>query len=336
MYEALSDRARGIGLALAMHLERLQYAYIALGVVLIAIGIASWWVFIKPTSNFPVDTPITIAYKTSITAAGEQLHAAGYIDSVLVYKIVARAIAGDQGIKSGAYAFTKPVGVVEIVWNLSHGISGLPTHRLTFPEGTTVRQMSVQLGERIPNFDAERFRTIALPAEGYLFPDTYFFLPSTTEEEAMNIMRANYEARMDRYSDELTEFGRSEHDVIIMASLLEAEGKTLEDRRIIAGILWKRIQLGMPLQVDATFGYIHGVTGYTPTAKDLASDSAYNTYRYKGLPPTAINNPGEESIRAAFTPRESPYLYYLTGTDGRMHYAKTFAEHVANKKAYLQ
>lgn len=121
-----------------------------------------------------------------------------------------------------------------------------------------------------------------------------------------------------------------------MASLIEREAKTDEDRKTIAGILWNRIDLKMPLQVDAVFGYIKGIDTYHPTSEDLSIESPYNTYLHAGLPPTPISNPGLESLHAAATPTKTDYLYYLTGKDGVMHYAKTFEEHKANRAKYLK
>ena len=105
---------------------------------------------------------------------------------------------------------------------------------------------------------------------------------------------------------------------------------------MVAGILWHRIALGMPLQVDAVFGYIFDKQTFSPSLADLKVDSPYNTYTHRGLPPGPISNPGLESLLAAATPTKTSYLYYLTGSDGAMHYAKTLAQHKANRVKYLQ
>jgi UPF0755 protein len=104
----------------------------------------------------------------------------------------------------------------------------------------------------------------------------------------------------------------------------------------VAGILWNRITQKLPLQVDATFKYINGKTTATLTLADLQIDSPYNTYVYRGLPPTPINNPGLDAINAALHPIQTKYIYFLTGTDGAMHYAVTFDEHKKNKERYLK
>ena len=135
--------------------------------------------------------------------------------------------------------------------------------------------------------------------------------------------------------DEKTKDIAPTRDVIIMASMLEKEARQLETRRVIAGILWKRLERGMPLQVDAVFGYILDRDTFSPSLNDLSINSPYNTYTHTGLPPGPIGNPGLESLDAALHPVETPYWYYLTGADGTMHYARTFAEHVANRK-YLK
>jgi UPF0755 protein len=325
-----------IFLVLSMHFARMKYAYAMLLVVILVLGGALWILFFAAPGQFPTGQVITIAPGTSITKAASQLRTGHYLGSTFVFRELVRFMPGAHGVQSGVYIFSKPAGALTIAWNLSHGVSGIPTMKVTFPEGTTVRQMGKVLGNSLPNFDEEAFDAAALPAEGFLFPDTYFFLPGISEVEVVALMRANYATHIAKFADRITAFKKSEREVVIMASLLEGEGKTLEDKRMIAGILWNRITAGMPLQVDAPFGYIHSAAGYTPTAKDLASDSAYNTYRYKGLPPTPINNPGDESLLAALTPSKTDYVYYLTGTDGTMHYSKTFPEHIAKQKKYLK
>ena len=116
---------------------------------------------------------------------------------------------------------------------------------------------------------------------------------------------------------------------------MEKEARTDTDRHIVAGILWNRIKLGMPLQVDAVFGYIFNRSTYSPSPVDLKVDSPYNTYTHRGLPPTPICNTGLAALEASANPAKTSYLYYLTGHDGLMHYATTYAGHQANLKKYL-
>ena len=121
-----------------------------------------------------------------------------------------------------------------------------------------------------------------------------------------------------------------------MASLIEEETRTQEERPTVAGILWKRLDIDMPLQVDATFSYINGKNTFELTLDDIADDtSPYNTYAHKGLPPGPISNPGLDSIVAALYPKENPYLYYLADLSGTTHYSRTFDEHKEKKFRYL-
>jgi UPF0755 protein len=256
------------------------------------------------------------------------------IRSALLFRVLYRLMPGTHGVQAGDYEFSHPVGEFTVAWNLAHGITS--TVSVTLPEGFTARQMGAAFKKAEPGFDEQTFISLAQPHEGYLFPDTYYVSVALTPQYAVDMLERNAEDHLSIYQDAIAASGHTEREIITMASLLEGEGKTLEDKRIIAGILWHRIAIGMPLQVDAPFGYIYGLTGYTPTAADLKSNSGYNTYRYKGLPQTPINNPGDVSIRAALTPTKTDYVYYLTGSDGTMHYAKTFAEHIENQKRYLQ
>ncbi len=208
--------------------------------------------------------------------------------------------------------------------------------RVTLVEGLSSREMGEVLAAQFPNITSDSFRQASAGEEGYLFPDTYSFLPDATAQEVVMTMRENFDTRVASITPQIQASGHSLKDIIIMASLIEREGRTLDEKRMIAGILWNRIRIGMPLQVDAVFGYIFEKPTYVPSHANLAVDSPYNTYTHKGLPPGPINNPGLDSILAAATPTKTSYLYYLTGTNGKMYYAKTLAEHNRNVARYLK
>ncbi len=121
-----------------------------------------------------------------------------------------------------------------------------------------------------------------------------------------------------------------------MASILEKEVKRPEDMALVADIFYRRIQSGLPLQSDATLLYILHKPDSQLTQSDLQSANPYNSYRYKGLPPGPISNPGLDAIRAAVFPKTNNYWYFLTTPDGQTVYAQTFAEHKKNKALYLK
>jgi UPF0755 protein len=170
-----------------------------------------------------------------------------------------------------------------------------------------------------------------------LFPDTYYLLPNIEAKEVFTLMRDNFDKKIKELDLEIKKFNKPLVDIIKMASIVEEEGRTDFTRQMIAGILWRRLSIKMPLQVDAAFVYVNGKKdSKLITLDDLKIDSPYNTYVYRGLPPTPISNPGLNSIRATITPVTSKYFFYLSDDDGEMHYAITHDEHVANKEKYLR
>jgi UPF0755 protein len=180
---------------------------------------------------------------------------------------------------------------------------------------------------------------IKLPGEnleGYLFPDTYYFPLDVSGEEVVRIMHENFEKKIAPYLKEIEKSGKSLKDIIIMASLIEKEVKTKEEKELVSGILWKRLKAGIPLQVDATITYITGKKTTKIPLEDLKIDSPYNTYKYKGLPPAPICNPGLESILAALYPKESDYWYYLSKPDGKTLFFKDYEEFIVAKAKYLK
>ncbi len=207
---------------------------------------------------------------------------------------------------------------------------------VTVPEGYTVRQIGKLLADS-HLFSEEAFVGSALSEEGYLFPDTYRFYKDATPEEVIQKMKENFERKLTpEIRAEILHQKHTLADGIIMASIVEEEAQTLEDKKIIAGILWKRIKERIGLQVDATLTYLLGKTSAELTESDLRLDSPYNTYKYRGLPKGPISNPGLDTILATVYPTPSSYYYYLSDKDGVMHYAKTFEEHKQNKFKYLR
>ncbi len=173
--------------------------------------------------------------------------------------------------------------------------------------------------------------------EGYLFPDTYEIPDGASSLDAVKIILMNFGKKLTPdLRKEISGRNKTIFEIITMASLLEKEAQTYEDKRIVAGILWKRLDLQMPLQVDATVGYILGKKTTKISAEDAKIDSSYNTYKYRGLPVGPIANPGMESIFAALRPKETDYLYYLSTPDGKIIFSRTLKEHNEAKAKYLK
>ncbi|MBI2108775.1 MAG: endolytic transglycosylase MltG [Parcubacteria group bacterium] len=298
--------------------------------------IVLYFIFVSPPVSFGADTRFTVEEGLTLSQVSKKLYDRGLIKSQTLFEIIVITLEGEGGVRHGEYLFKKP----ESAWSIARRITSadfriIPVS-IVIPEGTTVVGMADIFATHLTAFNKDVFIRIAKKDEGYLFPDTYKFFPNDGELKAYRTLRENFDEKIKAVEQNLLQSGKSLKDIIIMASLLEKEARTMETRRTIAGILWKRLELDMPLQVDAVFEYIIDKNTYTLTTEDLQIDSPYNTYKYKGLPVGPIANPGLDSIRAALTPIESPYFYYLSDKEGNIYYSRTFHEHVAKKARYLK
>lgn len=176
------------------------------------------------------------------------------------------------------------------------------------------------------------------PREGFFFPDSYIVYRDSDIEEILGRLINTFEQKAgSELYDEAIRKGYDMYEVLIMASMLEKEVQSYEDMQIVAGILWKRLDEGIPLGVDATVRYGRGYWEGEITYDDLQMDSPYNTRRFRGLPPSPIANPSVNSIRAAINPVETSYYYYITTLDtGEVIYADTLDEHNQNVNRYLR
>lgn len=287
-----------------------------------------------PPLSFPRETVITVSSGQALDTLARNLEDQNVIRSSLWFRIFAISLGGERDMKAGQYYLPKPESSLKIAWRIFHGDYGVETFKITIPEGFTARRIADLLDERFQFFDRESF--IAAAPEGYLFPDTYFIPVTATASSTIEALQYNFDRRLRPLKSEIEDSGKSFEDVIIMASIIEGEARRQEDMEEVSSILWKRLEIGMPLQVDATFVYFLGKGTSELTLNDLKIDSPYNTYLYKGLPPTPISNPGLASIVAALNPRETETLYFLTGDDGNMYYSETHDEHVQKKARYIR
>ncbi|MFI5260763.1 MAG: endolytic transglycosylase MltG [Candidatus Paceibacteria bacterium] len=288
-----------------------------------------------PPADFSPGTIVRIEQGSSAPQIAQDLAAAHIIQHPSVLRALLRFSGESNAVQTGAYKFTTPENAFVIAYRLAMGDYGLLPVRITFPEGMTIREMAAEVGSDFPGVSADEFLLAAKGQEGYLFPDTYFFQPSMDASAIVAAMHANFLTKSASLHSEINASGHSLSDIVTMASILEKEARSSTARHMVSGILWNRIARNMPLQVDAVFGYIFDRATYSPSFADLKVASPYNTYLHTGLPPGPIDNPGLDSLEAAANPTKTSYLYYLTGKDGFMHYATTYAGHQANQKKYL-
>ncbi len=303
--------------------------------LILAVLIGAYRLTLAPPADFPLESVVSIARGASASEIAEELGDRSIVAHPSLLRFALRISGTGDRVQAGTYLFSAPENLLVVAYRLAAGAYGHPPVRLTLPEGETARDLSERVNAAFPDIRASVFLAEARPYEGYLFPDTYFFLPSASADDIVASMRKNFDAKTAPLTDAIALSGRSLSDIVVLASLIEREARTSAAKRMVAGILLNRLALGMPLQVDAVFGYIYGRDTYSPSLEDLKVDSPYNTYTHKGLPPGPIANPGLESIEAALYPTKTDYLYYLTGKDGVMRYATTYAGHQANRRKYL-
>lgn len=286
--------------------------------------------------NFPNGATISIPKGQTLSEAAQELYDGGLIRSRILFKVYATLLDKTAGIKTGDYLFAKAESVLRIASRLVKGESGFPLTKVTIPEGVDSSDIAAIISKAIPAFPKAEFLKLAGDKEGYLFPETYFWPANVAPERVISEMKAQFDAKILTIKSRTDKYGRSIDDVIKMASIVEKEATSSEDRRTVAGILWKRLDTGMALQVDPPFGYFMNKFSDELTLDDLKTESPYNLYIHAGLPPTPIDNPGLDGILDTIAPTKTAYWYYLSGKDGVMRYAKTLEEHVANKNRYLR
>ncbi|MDP3735559.1 MAG: endolytic transglycosylase MltG [bacterium] len=301
----------------------------------VLLSLVGYLFFVRAPAHFPVGSIVMIPKGLTLHEAGVVLENAQVIRSPLLLRLVLALSGSERAVIAGDYFFSMRSNIFGIARRIRGGEYGLAPGRVLVQEGATRSEIAEILAAKFGRFDPTRFIEITLGAEGYLFPDTYFFLPTVSAEEVARVMREQFDARIASLAPEIEAFGRPLADIITMASLIEKEAHDLETMRRIASVLWNRMEVGMPLQVDAAFLYINGKNTFELTHDDLATTSPYNTYKHIGLPPGPIASPGLGAIEAAVTPVETDYLFYLSDRSGHTYFARTFDEHKVNRRLYL-
>ncbi len=291
-----------------------------------------------PPRSFPSDTIIHIEAGQPLSVIADTLYADNIVRSSRLLQLVMKATGTASSVKAGDYHFEAPLNLFALASRISRGEYGDVFVHVTIPEGSSLEEIASIAEKKLVDFNADYFFSEALSYNGYLFPDTYFLLPTTSEDEFLTILHDEFSDKLQTIiPNELVDVDPADlREKVIMASILEREANDENDMYIISGILWKRIEIGMPLQVDASFAYLLNKESSEVTMDDINLDSPFNTYKYKGLPPSPLGNPGSLALDAAFHPAVSPYLYYLHDPSGQVHFARTFKEHVQNKNKYLR
>lgn len=295
----------------------------------------------------------TISRGENFIEIGNNLKEEGIIDNPLYFNTYVLVSGKFNRLQAGTYLLCPDDSIKNISEILARGETA--QDRITIVEGWNMRDIGNYF-EKIGIIDEENFieriksnnfndlfsfleeKPEGATLEGYLFPDTYFIPYDSDIDSIIKLMLYNFN---DKLTDDLREEIRNQEktifEIITVASLIEKEVRSYEDKRLVSGIIWKRLEIGMPLQIDATISYITGRRTTRISITETQIDSPYNTYKYKGLPVGPISNPGIESIKAAIFPEKSDYLFYLSKPDsGETVFSKNHDEHVAAKNKYLR
>ncbi len=314
--------------------ENVNMRSIVILVILGALLLYAYLFLIRPPSNFPIGELVTVETGRTVGELAHELKEQQVIRSPLAFKGLILLLGSDRTVRAGDYLFKEPRDVLSVARAMAAGAFGLEPIRVRIPEGANTKEMAHVYDRLLQRFDAEKFLAKAQPQEGYLFPDTYFFLPNATEDMVIETMRQNFDTRVAAIREEIDAFGEPFEDIVILASIIEKEARNSDDRRKISSVLWNRLERDMALQVDVTFLYTIGKGTFDLTKEDLASESPYNTYINKGLPPTAIGSPSLDALLAAVQPADTDYLFFMADLSGVTHFCKTHACHTANKARY--
>lgn len=293
----------------------------------------------------PAEIEVVIPGGATTMEIGRALKAADLVTYPRVFALTARLLGSEASLKAGRYRLAPDASWFEILDALKRGT--VETVPLTIPEGFTLRQIS----DRVAAFtgtapdsvrrlvaDSQFVASLGVPGptlEGYLFPDTYRFAEDLPARAIVQEMASQYHAFWtETRRARLDSVGLTERELVALASIVEKEARVDEERTVIAGVYWNRLQRGMLLQADPTIQY---ALGGEPRERLLYSDieavadNPYNTYTQPGLPPGPIASPGEASLTAALYPAEVPYLFFVARPDGSHEFTRTNREHVNAK-----
>lgn len=254
------------------------------------------------------------------------------------FYLLVKLMGIERQLQAGEYRLKRSMDARNIALELTHGISD---QWITILEGWRVEEVAAKVSK---DFDIPEQEFLKTAQEGYMFPDTYLIPQDATSGAITKMFLDNFGSKVTPVMrEDAKKTGLSFDEVMVLASIVEREGKTGEDRPVIAGILLKRLKAGWPLQADATLQYILGYQAQEKSwwkkmlfNEDKEIRSPYNTYQNIGLPPKPICNPGLESIQAVIQAKDTEYWYYLHDPAGGIHYGATIEEHNANIAKYLR
>lgn len=309
-------------------------------ILALVVGNVWWGKSIRSVSGDTGEKDFLITKGSSASQIGTKLQEEGLVRSSLAFRVYVQATGKSKSIQAGEYSLSPSYSLIKMVDILSNGPIEV---WVTIPEGLRREEIADRFASGLAKKDkqafVQEFLTSSKAKEGYLFPDTYLFPKTASASAVVTKMLSTFDVKISEFKEGIVASQLSLEDIVTLASIVERETRTQAERGVVAGVLINRLDINMGLQADATVQYAVGTSeNWWPilTKDNLATSSAYNTYRFRGLPPTPIASPGLSSLRAAIFPEESDYLYYLHDSKGQIYYARTLEEHNENVRKYLQ
>lgn len=331
---------------------KIAFIFILLFVIVIT-GINALSTFGAPSDKGEV--VITINEGSSVGQIASVLKENKVIKSTMAFKIYSKIFAKSSGYKAGEYKIERPINLKELCQLLTKGSNVAGGVKVTIPEGYVITQIATLLESKglgtkseflklakIGNFDYEflKFKSdssLKYRLEGFIYPDTYYFNKDATSEEIIKILLDTFKSKAwNELKAASNKNGYNYHDLLTLASIVEKEAVIDKDRAKIAGVFFNRLSIKMNLQSCATVQYALNREKFSTvvTIAETKIASPYNTYRYAGLPPGPICNPGIKSINAVINPDKNKYLFFVAKGDGSHYFSLTYEEHLRAIQKY--
>lgn len=309
-----------------------------------------------PFNEFGFYKNFKISFGERAEKIAENLAYEGLIRNAFYFKIYVWGKNLAASIMAGEYYLSPAMSISQIAGILTGGKAVGREITVLIPEGlTSAESEKILVGENLinkgefteaikkenlkkyPKYEFLGDKPASAGLEGYLFPDTYRFFKDAKTEDIVIKMLENFDKKFTKEMRlEAAKQGETIFEVLTLASIIQKEVSDSADMKIVAGVFKNRLSIGMALEADSTINFITGKKMPQAVLNDLKIDSAYNTYKYPGLPPGPISNPRLDAIKAAIWPEKTPYWYFLTAPDGKVIYSKTYEEHLKNKAKYLR
>ncbi len=314
------------------------------------------------------DQDFIIEKGQGVTVIAENLKEQNLINSVFFFKLYTRISNQQASFKEGTYILSPKMNIKQIVSELTPWVFLKPEEQVTFIEGWNTKDY-VRVLEEKGLIDAEQFLALVgeplldyrsvgrdypkdyskefsflkdkpghYGLEGYLFPDTYRFFNDVDEDDIIKRILSNFDKKLtEKMRADILSQGKTIHEIIVMASIIEKEVQNQNDMKMVSGIFWNRIKNRQALESCATLAYVLGVNKIQYSYEDTRVPSPFNTYINRDLPPAPISNPGIKAIEAAIYPENNNYNYFLTNTEtGETVFSETYQEHLINKNKYIK